>query len=792
MLMEKQKRQGYESLYYFAKYIIGFSDMERDPHLEVCDFIQRNIFRRDILLLLPRGTYKSSITSVALPLWLWLRERNLRILLSSAELPNTKGFLGLIRQNLELNNTFRALYGHWDDNNGGVWHSTALSLAGRTERKVENSVTATSVDVSKVSQHYDLAILDDLATDKNSKTKELRDQVEAYNNLLIPILDPIEGHRNRVWVGTRWDYDDIYGRMLARHAKAKAEGRPTNLAVMVAKARWQERGVTRLFFPKVLSNEFLDNLAADGSMTPYQISCNPAEAPVLMADWTFKPISEVRIGDKLIGFEKGNGHGSQRRFVVSEVLATRSRIAPVQRVFLDSGEHIRCTPDHEWFTGRVRQKRREYSPAKVGSKLMRAVDLPKEWTLQEWKDWSYLAGIVDGEGCCKGSCVQVIQSPTKNPSVTQKIREVLERLGIEYSTWHNPVSGGGQVKSDSVTYTLNGSRDLKLNLIRAGLAKKNQLTERLNQVGGKPIKRKERVTAIQPEGRERVYSMQTTSGNYVVWGLLSKNCNYYNDPVSDATAIFKLSEVGFFSVGKDGGQRRRDPLIVEGEQLGDSLGRRKVEPLPQILNFFTVLDPAVGDSDDSCNSAFVTVGVDAEWNMYVWDVRAKRLSSDPLIREMFDVHRTYNPIAFGVEAVSFQKYILWGFRQACRDRNEFFQIRELTPDSDLTKDMRISGFQYFWRRRKVFLRVEEGVDLNLAPEHLAQFLMTGQELLLDEAIHFPRTATKDCIDALAYMPQIIFPAGVPREKDVPPEGSAEAFERMVDRWTDRPTALRTR
>jgi hypothetical protein len=312
LLHEKQKRMADASLYYFAKYVCGFADMEVQPHLEVCDWLQRNLWV-DKMLLLPRNTFKSSIGSVALPLWLLTKDRNLRILLASGELNNTKNWLGLIKNIIERSDVFRRLYGDFAANKReDTWHATAIAISGRTRFVAEDSVTASSITVSKVSQHYDLAILDDLTNEKNVRQKYMIDTAESYLNMLLPILDPPRGIEGlpkpppastgpRLVIGTRWHFDDVHGRIEAKvRASKRAHEKPEwhtyvekcaeKVTLIPSKSR---RGMKKfkiegkLFFPKRLSVDFLNRIQA--GMSVYEFSCQYINDPMPEGTTVFDP-----------------------------------------------------------------------------------------------------------------------------------------------------------------------------------------------------------------------------------------------------------------------------------------------------------------------------------------------------------------------------------------------------------------------------------------------------------------------------------------------------------------------
>lgn len=75
--------------------------------------------------------------------------------------------------------------------------------------------------------------------------------------------------------------------------------------------------------------------------------CNTPDAPILMADGTFKPIGDITVGEQVMGWEWDPTEGRKMR--ASQVLATNRREAPmVVEVMLNSGQMMRCTPDHKW------------------------------------------------------------------------------------------------------------------------------------------------------------------------------------------------------------------------------------------------------------------------------------------------------------------------------------------------------------------------------------------------------------------------------------------------------------
>lgn len=181
-----------------------------------------------------------------------------------------------------------------------------------------------------------------------------------------------------------------------------------------------------------------------------EYACTPAESPVLMADLTLKPIHKVQIGDEVVGFgvrpRASDASYECMMLKPAQVTAVYRYHAPVVKITLDSGEVIRCTPDHKWFK-RVRPDGSWYSPATVGSPLARICPphLP-----ELSPECERLAGWLAG--------------PVK---------------------WRDRLTGAAY--------------------------------------GSKFITGHERVVSIETDGEEDVFALETTTGNYVVWGLASSN-----------------------------------------------------------------------------------------------------------------------------------------------------------------------------------------------------------------------------------------------------------------------------
>jgi DNA repair photolyase len=77
--------------------------------------------------------------------------------------------------------------------------------------------------------------------------------------------------------------------------------------------------------------------------------CLAGPTPVLMADGSTKPISDLEVGDRIYGTEL---IGAKRRYVITEVLDHWTTVRPAYRLTLNDGTKIVGSPDHRFLTRR--------------------------------------------------------------------------------------------------------------------------------------------------------------------------------------------------------------------------------------------------------------------------------------------------------------------------------------------------------------------------------------------------------------------------------------------------------
>lgn len=227
-----------DDLYYLAKNILGYTLVDEQPHEEVCRFIQ-TWGRRKKMLLLPRGSLKTSIATISYSVQQILQNPDIRILIASETLNQAQKFLSEIKGHFE-SEKFRYYYGDLRKDVG--WKEGEITVNSRKANKKEPTISTAGIDVTRTGMHYSLIIVDDPHSQKNITNSEQIEQVKNWYRLLLSMLEP-DGHI--LLIGTRWDFHDLYS-TIEKELSGEYD-------IMIRSAI--ENG--QLFYPKRLTAEFL-------------------------------------------------------------------------------------------------------------------------------------------------------------------------------------------------------------------------------------------------------------------------------------------------------------------------------------------------------------------------------------------------------------------------------------------------------------------------------------------------------------------------------------------------------
>ncbi len=194
-----------ENFYFFAKRFLGYKDLEWPVHGQFVKVFESAARRK--LVVMPRGTFKSTLGSVAYPIWCLLRNPDLTVLLDSELYSNSKNFIREIKGHLQSERMTR-LFGPQE---GPKWDEGEIILKSRRANRKEASITAGGIGTTKVGMHYDMIIADDMNSPQNSESPEKCQRVINHVRYNLNILNPGGEY---VILGTRYAELDVIGFML--------------------------------------------------------------------------------------------------------------------------------------------------------------------------------------------------------------------------------------------------------------------------------------------------------------------------------------------------------------------------------------------------------------------------------------------------------------------------------------------------------------------------------------------------------------------------------------------------
>lgn len=238
----------------------------------------------NLLALMPRGTLKSSVITIGFAMQWLLNFPEDRVLIDSEVYEKSKGFLAEIKGHYQDSEGLRAVYKtlfnklpdskKTQDNPRGteVWSTEKIVLTCRSRQRKEPSIDCSGIGVSKNGMHYDLALMDDLHSEQNTRTGEQIELVKSHYRLMYSLLEP--GHPAIV-IGTRWNYNDLYQEIIDN------EQDEFNFITRSAESQDKE-----LFYEKRLNRKELDKFRK--KLGPYLYSCQYMNNPIDDETATFK------------------------------------------------------------------------------------------------------------------------------------------------------------------------------------------------------------------------------------------------------------------------------------------------------------------------------------------------------------------------------------------------------------------------------------------------------------------------------------------------------------------------
>lgn len=222
----KWRNRALTDLYFMAGTVCGYGDpvgMTPGMHGLFCKVVEKKTGIPELdtapkrLILMPRGTGKSTLVAQAYVLQRICQDPNIAILIANEKLENAQTFLTAIKWQFTQNELFRALFPELihSDFNAAKWNESEINVPRTTGRK-EPTVRCQGVGAALASQHPDLVVVDDMLSREATENARRGDgqivkAINRWNTQLQPLLN--HGYKpfpEIMWLGTRWFRGDSY------------------------------------------------------------------------------------------------------------------------------------------------------------------------------------------------------------------------------------------------------------------------------------------------------------------------------------------------------------------------------------------------------------------------------------------------------------------------------------------------------------------------------------------------------------------------------------------------------
>lgn len=479
--------------------------------------------------LWPRGHLKTHILTMGKSIQEYLVNNDVRILLASSSIDSAQKNLRKIKQILETNTLLHWLFPECIPNiKGDKWAEREATLP-RKANHAEPTFKCIGVGGTITGWHFDVLRKDDLIDEKTERSPEVMEKIIDWHLVMKNLLEGPSTGIDHI-IGTRWAMFDLYQHIINNEKDY----------IVNCFGTWPMDGpdAGKPYWPERFSREALLQLR---ETDPYKFACSRGDQPILMADWTERPISKINVGDTVMGWQKFDG---RQRLCPTKVLATGNKVDELAEIQLASGRKTYQTFDHRWWQPKLAWRLGDpYSTVEPGDHLTSCYS-PTSWLSPEQQEIAtWLGGVYDGEGTINGrNTISICQSMRMNEATCEKLCNAFDFLGIQVEPWLD--------ERRMVLHLRISGRSNKLKFLRyckpTKLAGKNLFGERLSEDFGQ-----DRITNMSPIGKDDVFYLTTGTGNYVVSGFSSSNCQQMNNPRDQAITDFNAGWLRYYGFSED-------------------------------------------------------------------------------------------------------------------------------------------------------------------------------------------------------------------------------------------------
>lgn len=187
---------------------------------------------------------------------------------------------------------------------------------------------------------------------------------------------------------------------------------------------------------------------------------------------------------------------------------------------------------------------------------------------------------------------------------------------------------------------------------------------------------------------------------------------------------------------------QQSPVAEEGEYFTKDMIRKYAPtqlPKRADLNVFAAGDLAISQRETADFTVFFIIGLDAEDNVWILDIRRGRWDADEITDQILDIQRTWKPIRFGIE----REKVLIAIGPLLNKK-----IRDQRAYDLLVEDLHIGGRDKRARARPWQGRMKQGKVYWPATHPLT-------DVAINEHLRFDAGVNDDTVDAGAWTAQMI-------------------------------------
>jgi len=283
--VEYLRRMARTSIYFLAKGVLGYKDVNQRVHGAFCTFFETcEKLRR--MGLMPRGHLKTSLATITDGIRLGIADPDdTRLLVLNEGATGAIKILSEIRGHFERNRMLRQLFPEVVPDRfsgpGVIWSGEFANLKRNTVHK-EPTYTAAGVGTALVGGHYTRIKADDLIGFDASESPTVMESTIAFYKTIEPLLMNQNTSIIDI-IGTRWAVSDLYSFIMTFYG--------SRLAVFVREAI--EDG--KVIFPELHTLEAYETLMREAPHTWYaQYANNPLASGA--TDFPAGNVREFRFG----------------------------------------------------------------------------------------------------------------------------------------------------------------------------------------------------------------------------------------------------------------------------------------------------------------------------------------------------------------------------------------------------------------------------------------------------------------------------------------------------------------